>query len=396
VPGCALLYGSGALARLPVAMLPLALVLVVREADGSYAEAGAVVAAYTTAVALTQPLVSRLVDRTGQRRILLPRAFAFPVLLLLVVWLIHSQAPLAITLVGAAATGAVLPPVASSLRVLLSTIVPSAMHYRAYSLDAVMAETIWVVSPLLVTLVVAIGDPAVAVAVAAGSAGIGTFVFASTTASRSVPIAEAHERGARVVTPQLRWVFCFSTLFAIAWGGLEVSVPIFAEEHGNRDLAGIVLGCLAAGSLVGGLVAGALGSWAPTRRMVVASTAYAVLLFTLLLGDSLITMAALAFLVGLPMSSALAAMFTLISEAASAGRETETFAWTTTTFAAGTAIGVQLGGLAGDLWGFSGALVVPMVAAVLSSGAAGVAVRAFRASARSATIQVPVRTPDIS
>jgi hypothetical protein len=123
VPGCTLLYGRGAFARLPVAMLRLALVLVVRDADGSYAEAAAVVAAHTTAVPLTQPLVSRPVDCTGQRRVLLPWAFGFPVLLLLVVWLIHSQAPLAITLVGAAAIGALLPR-------------SRPRYYRALSLDA--------------------------------------------------------------------------------------------------------------------------------------------------------------------------------------------------------------------------------------------------------------------
>jgi hypothetical protein len=314
----------------------------------------------------------------------------------LVIWLIHSQAPLALTLFGAAAAGATLPPVSSSLRVLLNVLVPSTLRYRAYALDAVMAEAIWVASPLVVTLVVALGDPAVAVAVAAGSAAIGTLAFAATGASRSAPIADAHERGARVVTPPLRWVFCFSTLFAIAWGGLEVSMPIFAEEHGNRDLAGLVLGCVAAGSLVGGLMAGTLSSWAPTRRMVIASTVYAVLLFTLLLGDSLVTIMALAFLVGVPMSSALAAMFTLISEAASTGRETETFAWTTTTFAAGTAIGVQLSGLAGDLWGFRGAVAVTLVAGILTSAAARVTRRAFKAAARSTPVPVPGYTPDVT
>jgi MFS family permease len=393
VPGCALIYTSGAFARLPVAMLPLAFVLVVREAGGSYAEAGAVVAAYTTAVAVTQPLISRLIDRRGQRRVLLPRAFVFPALLLLEVWLIHTQAPLLITLVGAAAAGSTLPPVSSSLRVLLGVIVPSALRYRAYALDAVMAEAIWVASPLVVTLVVAIGDPAVAVAVAAASAGLGTLAFAATRASRSAPITEAHERGARVVTPPLRWVFCFSTLFAIAWGGLEVSMPIFAEQEGNRDLAGLLLGGVAAGSLVGGLLTGALSAWPPTRRMVIASAVYTTLLFTLLLGDSMVVMVALAFLVGVPLSTAIAAMFTLISEAASAGRETETFAWTTTTFAGGTAIGVQLSGLAGDVWGFSGAIAVALVAGSLTSAAAWVARRAFKTASPGTAIHVPPAYP---
>jgi len=377
VPESRLLYASGLLARLPVAMLPFGLVLLVRDAGGSYAEAGTVVAAYTTAVALTQPLVSRLIDRRGQRRILLPRAFLYPLLLLGLVLLIHARAPLAATLVAAVLAGTQLPPVASALRVLLSTVIPASMRHRAYALDAVLAESIWLTAPLVVTLVIALGDPAASVLVAAVSAALGTILFVSSDASRSAPVLEAHERGPRRIAQPLRWVFGFSTLFAVAWGGLEVSMPIFAEEHGNRDLAGIFLGCLAAGSLVGGLALGTIRSATPVARMAGASAAFAVLAVAPLLADSMVSMAALAFVVGIPMSTALASMFALIGDSASAGRETETFAWTTTTFAAGTAIGVQLGGFAGDAWGFSGSIVVTLGASVLASVAAGGARRSF-------------------
>jgi MFS family permease len=369
-------------------MLPFGLVLVVRDAGGSYGEAGATVAAYTAAVALSQPLVSRLVDRRGQRRTLLPRAFLYPLLLILLALLIRAGAPLGVTLAAAAAAGSQLPPVPSALRVLLSLIPSETMRYRAYALDAVLAEVIWVAAPVTVTLVVTVGHPAAVVGIAAASAAVGTLAFVSTKASRDAPVLTANERGPGMITQPLSWVFVFSMLSATAWGGLEVGMPIFAEEHGNRAHAGIILGCLAAGSLVGGLVLGTMRWTSPVARMVTASTAFGLLAVAPLFADSLVSMSAVAFVLGIPMSTALAAMFALIGDSASAGRRNETFAWTTTTFAAGTALGVQMGGLAGDEWGFAGALVVSLAAALLASLAARGARRAFaRAEPLAATYE---------
>src|SRR5512132_559393 len=75
---------SGLLARLPLGMIGLALLLLVRENGGSYSAAGAVSAAYFVATAVGAPIAGRRVDRRGQTRILLLRALIFPALLLAV------------------------------------------------------------------------------------------------------------------------------------------------------------------------------------------------------------------------------------------------------------------------------------------------------------------------
>src|SRR3954471_20612372 len=66
------LVASTVVARTPVAVLSLALVLFVRERTGSYAAAGAIAAAYVLTSGLCAPLLGRLVDRIGQTRVLLP------------------------------------------------------------------------------------------------------------------------------------------------------------------------------------------------------------------------------------------------------------------------------------------------------------------------------------
>ena len=95
VPYVRRLVLSGLLARLPMGMIGLALLLLVRENGGSYSAAGAVSGAYFVATAVGAPIAGRRVDRRGQTRILLPRALIFPALLLAVCALALLDAPLA-------------------------------------------------------------------------------------------------------------------------------------------------------------------------------------------------------------------------------------------------------------------------------------------------------------
>ena len=70
VPSVTRLLLSAVVGRMPTGMAGLAIVLLVREAGGSYAVAGMVAVAYSAALAVTSPLLGRLVDRVGQTRVL--------------------------------------------------------------------------------------------------------------------------------------------------------------------------------------------------------------------------------------------------------------------------------------------------------------------------------------
>ena len=101
---------SSLLARLPLSMLQLGVVLLVRGEGHSYAVAGATVACYTIALALAQPMLGRLVDRVGQRRVLIPLALAFPAAVGGVVAGAVAGIHAALLLPLAVAMGATLPP----------------------------------------------------------------------------------------------------------------------------------------------------------------------------------------------------------------------------------------------------------------------------------------------
>ncbi|MCY7366469.1 MAG: MFS transporter, partial [Frankiaceae bacterium] len=71
-PGAKTFSAAALLGRMPIAMLGIGTVLLVEDRRGSYALAGLVSAAYAGGRAALGPLGSRLVDRLGQRVVLLP------------------------------------------------------------------------------------------------------------------------------------------------------------------------------------------------------------------------------------------------------------------------------------------------------------------------------------
>ena len=73
-PHVAPLLVASMLARLPFGMFALAIVLYIAEERGSFAVAGLVDGAFGIGAAIGSPLQSRLIDRLGQGRVLLPLA----------------------------------------------------------------------------------------------------------------------------------------------------------------------------------------------------------------------------------------------------------------------------------------------------------------------------------
>src|SRR3954449_7735332 len=72
-------------ARLPIGIDALAIVLFLRERTGSYATAGIVSACFALGSGAGAPLSGRLVDRFGQREVLIPLALLHAVGLALLV-----------------------------------------------------------------------------------------------------------------------------------------------------------------------------------------------------------------------------------------------------------------------------------------------------------------------
>lgn len=375
VPHARRLILSGLLARMPMGMVPLSLLLVIRESGAGFAVAGAVSGSYFVAAAIGAPIAGRLVDRRGSSRILLLRAVAVPALLLGVAALALAEASVLAIAASAALAGALLPPVGSSLRSLWPRLLAGReMLQSAYALEASLQEIVFVVGPALVALLAAVSSPVVSLAVAALACGVGTTIFALTPAVRAWrPEEERHATSVfgALESPGVRTVILFATCCGLAFGGTEVGMPAFAELHGSVELGGIPLALFAGGSLVGGLVAGTRTVGHPLRLLRLSAALLVVGLVLPLLATSLPLLAVLAFFAGLPIAPAFTAIFGLVDHVAKRGTAAESFAWIGTAIGTGIAVGTAVGGALVDhsgprasfAFGVGGALLAATLAA---------------------------------
>jgi MFS family permease len=333
-------------ARLPLGMAALALVLLVRDAGGDYGEAGLVTAVYGIAVAIGAPYGGRQVDRRGARTILHRRNVLYPSLFVVVALLGAAGAPVALIAVAAAAAGVTLAPISAVLRSIWPTVAGADGANTAYSLDAALQEMIWVGGPLVVAAL-AVFSPVAAVAGVAVVAAVGTFSFTRIPpVHEAAPAEERHaSRWGALAAVGVRTLCVMSVFVGLGFGAVEIAVPGFADVQGNRALAGIGLAGFAAGSLVGGLIAGLFPLRDERRRIIVGSFVLAGTLALPLAATSMLTMTILLFFAGLPIAPTVAAIYGLLGRVTVAGSVAEAFSW----FGTSIAIGIAGGSLAGGV-----------------------------------------------
>ncbi|HET9289507.1 MAG TPA: MFS transporter [Actinomycetes bacterium] len=345
-PSVTRLLSSAVVGRMPTAMAGLAIVLLVREGGGSYAVAGMVAGTYSVALALTSPLLGRLVDRVGQTRVLvgcsLASALGFGALA------VAGRGASPVVLAGLAAlAGGSIPPVAACMRALWSELLDSGGQLQAaFAVESTVQELIFVVGPPLVALLAAAFSPAAAVLGTGALLLAGVGVFAATPASRAWrPPRRAADWAGPLRSPGIRAVLATIVLLATAFGTVEVTVVAGAEQLGSRTLAGPLLALWALGSLVGGLAFGARASdRGPEQRLIGLLALVVAGIALLAVAAGLAQLAAGMVLAGLGIAPAIACLYLLVDRLAPAGTVTEAFTWVTTAFATGFAVGNALGG----------------------------------------------------
>ncbi len=374
VPGVAAIVAATVVGRLPIGISGLAILLYVQEVSGSFAAAGACAGALALGSAAGAPLQGRLIDWRGERA-LLPLAFVHAAGLLLVWALGSADAAPVVLAISAFGAGAAIPPVSSVLRarwpLLLSErpeLIPS-----AFALDSVLIELIFVVGPLLTTVVVATVGPGYALAVSAACVLGGTFMLLAGLHGRGRP--EAPAAGSRrfglgaLAAPGLRTLVLASLPVGFAFGTVEVVLPAFSAQEGKTELAGVLLAIWAGASGAAGLVYGARPPRSPLtavhlRLALVLPIATA----GLLAATSPLTMGVLVVLMGLPIAPLIASRNQLVERVAPRGTATEAFTWPLTALVAGLSLGAAGGGALVESYSWSVAVLAAVV--VSAAGAA--------------------------
>jgi hypothetical protein len=340
----AILVVAAFVARAPMGMIPVAILLGVTSSAGVVA-AALTAGAYEFGSALGGVGQSWLIDRTRQTPFLLFAACAQPLALLSLALATRGELPVsALGFLGFLA-GAVSPQVTGSLRAIWGGL-EEGVRRVAFSLDAVVVEAVFVVGPAFAALLVAAISSTAALAAAAILSCIGTLVFALQDASRRW---RGQRSSGAVLGPwsggRLRLVLAAAALFGLGDGAFQVAVLQLANRLGHIELAGVVFTVFSIASVLGGLGYGLLtlpGS--PAARLTTLQLAMAAIfavatLISVHLGFIAVLIASGAFLAPLGIETSI-----LVGADAPAGTTTEAFAWLVTVVSAGNAAGLTIAG----------------------------------------------------
>lgn len=363
------LLAAAILARLPIGVSGLAIVLFLREETGSFAVAGAVAGGLALGTALAAPLLGRLVDRRSAR-VLVPMAALHALGLGVLIVLGFTGAPAAALIATGTLAGAVFPPTTSVLR----TCYPALLRHErellssAFALDSILTELVFVGGPLLTAVVVAAMEPAAALALSGAAACLGTLWFVAALPPPEPQGRPTAGRGLLVAlrSAGLRTLLLSMLPFGFAFGALEVALPAFADQEGRPELAGVLIAVWALSSAVGGLMYGAR----PRRADAASDHLRLALLLPLTLlplaaAPSALTMALLVIPAGVFIAPLLATRNELVGTAAPTGAETESFTWALTSLVGGISLGAAAAGALVDAADWRAAALVAAAVAGL-------------------------------
>ncbi|WP_375503591.1 MFS transporter [uncultured Jatrophihabitans sp.] len=382
--GTAAFCAAGFIMRMPIAMYPIGLVLIVSSRDGRYGFAGVLSAIYVVANGVGNPALARVSDRLGQRR------------LLVVASLVHALAAVALaacfqagwpdwTLIAPTAiVGFAFLSVGSLVRARWSFVLADRPELStAYSLESTLDEVIFVLGPLVATVIATQVDPVLVLYVAAVLVLCGALWLAGRRDSEPpAEHADAARRRPAVLEPGMPLLTAFAAAMGMIFASAEVTIVAFCGQHGHRGLSGAVLACLALGSATSGFLYGARRWRADLLdRFRLQALLFGLLPLLFLAAVNIGVLAACAFVVGAGIAPTLTTAFGLIERIVPAASLTEGLAWLITGLSVGYGAGAALVGRIADTHGARTAFGVTIAAGVLMAGLAVVAHRRLRMTA---------------
>jgi MFS family permease len=379
-----------ALARLTLSMTPLGVLILVEEERGTYALAGLVSGVYAIGAALGTPLWGRLMDRSGQVRVLVPTALTSATLLVVLALATTRGAPDHVLLAIAAGVGVSYPPIGPALRSSFRIVLPDPGARRvAFALDATSVELAFVLGPLLLSALLLPGTAALPLLVTAGLLGVGGVGYCLTGVARRAnaatqQAAAGHDGSTTTDGPRsavtaagVPVVLAVMLVISIGFGQLDTSMAGTADlALGSTERVGVLFAAIAGGSALGGLAYGAR-SWTLSERRAVPRllAVFAVLLVVLAVllatgTTQLYILLPVLFLTGLTIAPTLIMQQALLDQLVPPARLNEAQSFLSASNTAGAALGTAIAGVvidvAGLSWSFAGAAAGVAVAAAVA------------------------------
>jgi len=362
----------GILVRIPIFAGGVILTLhVVQTLGRSYGAAGLVTAAATLCIAVSGPWRGRLLDSRGLRRVVLPS--------LVVTALCWSVAPFvgyALLLPLAALAGLFVVPTFSIIRQAVIAAVPDSDRRTALALDSVAVEMSFMIGPLVGVWAATVWSTSwVLFSIEMLGVLAGFALWLADPALRPSrgfavePVAAARVPRKQWFRPGFVAVCATAAATTIVLSGSDIAIVAALRDFGEIALIGPVLAIWGLGSIIGGLVYGALS------RSIQAFLLLAGLSLTTIpiaLAPSIWPLAVLTFLAGLLCAPTITATVDQLSRVVPEAARGEAIGWHGSFMTAGSALGAPVAGLAIDRWGWGAGFVsvslLGLAIAVLGAG----------------------------
>jgi MFS family permease len=262
-PGAKRIASAGFIARMPIAMDTIAIILFVHSVDSRYAIPGSLTALAALTTVISSPLWSKVADHHGQRFVL---KTAVPIrisAIIAFILLVKNGAPLwswflaifiaesASLSIGSMTRRRWVHMIDKDKKDLLST---------SYAFESLLDEFIYILGPIITTAIVAAIAPVAGLLLGVAFLVVGVPLIASHRASD--PGIEHREIGEKLKSvmrnKKLQAVAIPLTIAGGSFTAVNICVVAFSDEKGMKNISGLLLGIWAVGGAVSALVNGAI------------------------------------------------------------------------------------------------------------------------------------------
>jgi len=352
---------AGLILRLPMSMVGLSTILLVRAEYGNYTLAGAVSAVNIIVMAICAPVLARRVDRHGQLRVMGPAWVIATLSMCGLVAAVFMHAPEWLLFIPAALAGATWGAPGALVRSRWSTILHKPGQLTtAYALESAVDEFVYIVGPVLSTVLGTVLHPGTGLAISIVALAVGGTLFLSRSDSEPaiIPYDPNAPRESVIRKPVVLVMATTYIGMGTTFGAMEVSMVSFTEELGAPALGGILLALFSIGSLSAALVYGARTWRRPTWQLFV----FGVILMAIGMSFfpvafNIWTMAAVILITGLTCAPTMTNVNVIIQKSVSPAKLTEGLTWMSTSINLGTSLGTAIAGPAIDSIGARGGLL---------------------------------------
>lgn len=390
-PGTVTFCAAAFVARFSIAVYPIGCVLLISLRTGHYGFAGLLSGVYVFANGAGNPVLGRLVDRFGQRRVVLPATVVHVAAAIVIIALARTHAPDVAFIPPVAVAGFSYLAMGSLVRARWSYVLAGRPELTtAYSLESTLDEVMFTVGPLSATVIATTLDPSYVFGLAGVLVGAGSLWLVSQRDTEPpAQDADAPPHASALRSRGMLLLLVATAGMGAFFASAEVTMVAFCGQHGHTGLAGLLLACFAGGSSVAGLVYGARHRAAPVldrfRRQCLIFGTLPVLFVA---GVNIPVLAVVAFVVGTATAPALITSFGLIESVVPNAALVEGMSWLTTGLSVGYGIAASIVGRIADDHGARPAFAVAIAAGLLVAGTGAVLHSRVRATDNAAAAAV--------